>query len=256
MKNQIRILSRGFGAAVMLSAATASTAVAQPVRWANPEVPAPTIELTEHDVQLSNQDVVTAYKELVTMWTADFKQLGRRFVAPGIANYRGAIRTGCGVMRANNAAYCAANNAIYFDEVFVAGQVKEAANRLGTDGDMAGVGVIAHEMGHAVAAQLGVEGRTSYDNEAIADCLAGSFASYADADGYLDPGDLDEAFVGLAAAGDPKVELTGNRRVDRRIEARMAAVSHGTGDQRMANFKAGYEEGTGACLPQFRKSSR
>ena len=72
--------------------------------------------------------------------------------------------------------YCPNNNTILYDEVFVAGMAKTASNALGTDGDMASVGVIAHEMGHAVAMQLGHASRSSYQNEATADCLAGAFA--------------------------------------------------------------------------------
>src|SRR3954469_11826055 len=106
-------------------------------------------------------------------------------------------------MGAGNAAYCYSVNAIYYDEVFVARQSKIAATRLGTDGDMAGIGIIAHEMGHAVAIQLGDESRDSYENEATADCLAGAFALQAERDGSLENGDLDEAFFGMAAAGDP-----------------------------------------------------
>jgi predicted metalloprotease len=154
-------------------------------------------------------------------------------------------------MTANNAAYCSATNSIYFDEVFLARQRKEAARHLRTDGDMAGVGVIAHEMGHAVAAQLGVQSRIPYENEAIADCLAGAFAQKAERDGSLEAGDLEEAFVGLAAAGDPEVRLTGDRRIDRRRVAHARLMGHGTSEQRMANFQAGYTAGTPGCLPGF-----
>src|SRR3954463_10525665 len=125
------------------------------------------VTVTEADVAESNQEIQAAYGSLATMWTKDFQQMGRRFVVPKIYNYRGNIRTSCGVMTANNAAFCSNNNAIYFDEVFVAGQRKEAAQQLGTDGDMAGIGIIAHEMGHAAAMQLGFASRVSYDNEAV-----------------------------------------------------------------------------------------
>ena len=47
----------------------------------------------------------------------------------------------------NNAMYCPRDNTIYFDDVFVTANAKLAANQLHTDGDMAAVGIIAHEMG-------------------------------------------------------------------------------------------------------------
>jgi len=162
------------------------------------------------------------------------------------------VRTACGILGGDNAQYCPSRNAIYFDEVFVARQAKEAARALGTDGDMVSVGIVAHEMGHAVAAQLNDWSEIPYENEAAADCLAGAFAQQSQKDGYLEKGDLEEAFFGMAAAADPTPQLTGNRRLDSRIQLRMALMGHGTRDQRMGNFKAGYDGGPGACLEAFR----
>lgn len=150
---------------------------------------------------------------MIAMWSADFRALGQRFAPPGLVPYYGGVYTGCGVMRSRNAIYCPADNTIYFDEVFVAAQAKRAAAQLGTDGDMAAIGVIAHEMGHAVAMQLGHISHVTYQNEATADCLAG---------------------------------------VDGWILTRAAALGHGTREQRMQNFKSGLDGGAGACLPEFR----
>ena len=209
------------------------------------------ITITEADVAESNQEIRDAYGALKRMWEQDFAQMGRRFVTPRIYNYRGNVRTSCGVMSMNNAAYCPSNNAIYFDEVFVTRQRKEAARGLGTDGDMAGIGIIAHEMGHAAAMQLGYASRVTYDNEAVADCLAGTFVRRLQQDttlGQLEPGDLEEALAGVAAAGDPAVELTGNARVDARRVAMMRRMSHGSSEQRVSNFKVGLSKGIRGCL--------
>jgi predicted metalloprotease len=209
------------------------------------------IRVTEAEVAASNQEIQEAYSALATMWTQDFQQMHRQFVVPRIYNYRGNVRTSCGVMTTNNAAYCPNSNSIYFDEVFVAGMRKQAAEQLGTDGDMAGIGVIAHEIGHAAAMQLGYASRTSYDNEAVADCLAGTFIRRLQQDttlGKLEPGDLDEAIEGVAAAGDPQVELTGNRRIDARRQAMLQRMSHGTSEQRVANFRTGMTKGIQGCL--------
>jgi predicted metalloprotease len=209
------------------------------------------VTVTENDVAASNRKISEAYTALATMWTNDFRQMGRQFAVPRLYNYRGNVRTSCGVMTRNNAAYCAGNNAIFFDEVFVAAMGKSAARKLGTDGDMAGIGVVAHEMGHAAAMQLGYASRTSYDNEAVADCLAGTFVRRVQQDttlGRLDPGDLDEALEGVAAAGDPEVELSGNARVDARRQAMLRRMAHGTADQRVANFRTGLNKGIRGCL--------
>jgi len=244
-----RVRRTGFALAVAVGA-VATSAAAQPRLVSNSSTAdAP---VTESDVNASNEKIAQAYGALVNMWSADFKQLGVRFTPPALLRYRGAVRTSCGVMGGDNAEYCPTRNAIYFDEVFVARQANNAARALGTDGDMAAVGIIAHEMGHAVAAQLDDWSQVPYENEATADCLAGVFAKQSEKDGSLEKGDLEEAFFGLAAAGDPTPQLTGNRRIDSRIQLRMALMGHGTRDQRLENFKTGFDGGPGACLASFR----
>lgn len=239
------------GSVVAVALALGSSVASASTHYAAPAPPARTIELTARDVDASNAKVQAAYNALIDMWGADFKQIGERFAAPGIARYRSAVRTPCGVMQPNNAGYCAADNTIYFDDIFVAAQAKAAAQALGTDGDMAGLGVIAHEMGHAVAMQLGHVSRASYENESVADCLAGAFAKHAQADGSLEKGDVEEAVWGMSSAGDPSPQLTGNQRMDERILARMEMVSHGTREQRVQNFESGFQGGAGACLDDF-----
>ena len=211
-----------------------------------------TIELTERDVTASNDKIRMAYADLASMWANGFsEQLHDRFATPRLLRYRGAARSACGIMQPSNAAYCPLENAIYYDEVFVAAQAKAAASELGTDGDMAGIGVIAHEMGHAVAMQLGFQSPTAYENEAAADCLAGAFAQHANRNGSLEKGDVEEAFFGMAAAADPTPELTGNRRIDRVILTRAAVMAHGTKEQRMGNFRTGLDGGAGACFEEL-----
>jgi predicted metalloprotease len=209
------------------------------------------IEVTAQDVAASNKKVQEAFGALVAMWRDDFAQIGERFATPGLVRYRGSVRSGCGIMRPSNAGYCVRDNAIYYDDVFVAGLAKQAAQQLGTDGDMAAVGVIAHEMGHAVAMQLGHASPYTYQNEATADCLAGAFANRAEQDGSLEQGDREEAFYGMASAGDPIPELTGDRRTDRAMLIRAQLMGHGTQAQRTGNFDRGYRGGAGQCLQDF-----
>jgi len=241
----------------LVAAASIGMSLAAPAsaRSVTPEVPtddATTIEVTSQDVRQSNEKVAMAYSALSEMWTKEFERIGERFTVPRVARYRGGARTACGIVGANNAQYCPNSNVIYYDEVFVAGMAKTAANSLGTDGDMTSVGIIAHEMGHAVAMQLGRYSRNSYENESTADCLAGAFAKQAGRDGSLEKGDIEEAFYGMSLAGDPTPELTGNRRYDARVQARLAREAHGTKDQRMDNFRTGLDRGAEACLTDFR----
>ncbi len=241
MRTWLARWARYGGLALVFIVSATGAAAANPV--------SPTADdVTNAEVDASNRKVRDAYHALAAMWTNDLSQAGARFVVPSIARYRGNVRSACGVMPANNAVYCPLRNTIYYDDVFVARQAKAAANELGTDGDMAAVGIIAHEMGHAVAIQLGQDSPIPYENEAMADCLAGVFTKSAEEDGTLERGDLEEAFFGLAAAGDPTPEFTGNRRMDRRIATRAALMGHGTREQRLANFRAGFESGHRACL--------
>lgn len=209
------------------------------------------VSITERDVAASNEKVKMAAGALVAMWSTDFNKLGTRFAAPGFVRYRGAVMSPCGAMRPNNAGYCPDDNNIYFDEVFVAAQARNASRELGTDGDMAAVGIIAHEVGHAVAIQLGHQSRIVYRNEATADCLAGAFADQSRKDGSLEKGDLEEAFFGMYTAGDPTPRLTGDNRLDNRILRAASLMGHGTREQRLANFRQGLSGGAGACLPEF-----
>ena len=210
------------------------------------------VEVTSTDIATSNAKVRMAHSALGQMWTGYFREVGHRFAVPGIIRYRGGAASSCGIMRRNNAGYCPTDNTIYFDEVFVAAQAKEAGKSLGTDGDMAAVGIIAHEMGHAVSLQLGYRSRSTYAMEATADCLAGAFTDHAERDGSLEEGDIEEAFFGMAAAGDPTPELTGDARIDRRILRVASVMGHGTREQRTENFRRGLEGGAGACLDEFR----
>jgi predicted metalloprotease len=247
MRASIARWARQAGLATVITLSSAAAAAAQLV-----DAPTTPDEVSQADIDASNGKIKASYVALVSMWSADFQQLGVRFLPPGLLRYRGDVRTSCGFMPGNNAMYCAARNAIYFDEMFVARQAKAAALALGTDGDMVAVGIIAHEMGHAVAIQLGETSPVPYENEATADCLSGAFTRQAKRDGELEPGDLEEAFFGMAAAGDPTPEFTGNQRIDSRISLRAAMLGHGTREQRQANFKAGFDGGERACLAAFR----
>jgi predicted metalloprotease len=248
LRSRLAVLAAVLGFSLAVSGS--KSAVSSPSYAAGEVTPA--ILITRRDVAESNRKIESAYTALIKMWATVFNAIGRRFGPPDLVPYEGGVQTACGIMRGSNALYCPRDNSIYFDDVFVAGQAKSAARDLGTDGDMAGIGVIAHEMGHAVAMQLGHISRTSYENESTADCLAGAFAQQSSRDGMIEDGDIDEAFYAMSSAGDPTPQLTGDTRMDGWIIARFARGSHGTREQRMQNFKTGLDGGAGACLPEFK----
>jgi uncharacterized protein len=100
----------------------------------------------------------------------------------------------------------------------------------GMIGDFAVAMVIAHEFGHHIQDELGLFG--AFDTPTIeqhADCLAGVWTAAAERIGILDPGDVEEGMTAAWLVGD---------------SAFHAADHHGTSDQRVAAFVAGY---TGAA---------
>ena len=212
----------------------------------------PRVRVTARDVNESNKKVAMAYSALVQMWTREFEQIGERFARPRVVRYEDGAYTACGPIGSGNAIYCPRDNSVYYDQVFVAAMQKIAGRSVGTDGDMAAIGIIAHEIGHAVAMQLGYRSRNSYANESTADCLAGAFANQSRRDGSLEAGDVEEAVFGMSMAGDPTPESTGNVRLDAIIESRLERNRHGTKEQRMENFRAGLDHGPAACLAEFR----
>ncbi len=238
-------------ASILTTAASASRFAQSVTRLEYASASTAPVSITERDVATSNAKVRMVASALAAMWSADFAKVGTRFAVPGFVRYRGAVMSPCGIMRPSNAGYCPGDNNVYFDEVFVAAQARNASRQLGTDGDMAAVGIIAHEVGHAVAIQLGHQSRIVYQNEAIADCLAGAFADQSNQDGSLETGDIEEAFYGMYTAGDPTPELTGNNRIDDRIRRNASLMGHGSRDQRLSNFRHGLDGGPGACLPEF-----
>ena len=249
MWNRIICVARAAAVAFGLTALAGWTSAEAQASFAHGDDDPVRITLTSRDVEASTEEAGAAHGALAAMWTQELRRSGTTFRPPRLVRYRGNTRTQCGVMPANNAAYCFDNNTIYFDDVFLAAQAKLASHALGTDGDMAAVGIIAHEMGHAVAFQLGYRSRSSYENEKAADCLAGAFARHAERDGSLEDGDVEEAFFAMAAAADPEFESTGDSRLDSRRQARLSRQAHGTRAQRQDNFRTGLERGPRACLP-------
>jgi len=111
-------------------------------------------------------------------------------------------------------------------------------------GDFGWVVVVAHEWGHHIQLQLGIDlgvsaaemgGPPPIELEQQADCLAGAYTEDAEDRGWLEPGDVDEALFMTELAGDP-VGTSWD-----------SPGAHGTSDERVDAFLAGYEGGLAAC---------
>jgi hypothetical protein len=177
-----------------------------------PDLPLPTL-------------IAVASTDINTFWQQAFNSTGRVYAPPKMISYTGQVNTRCGVARPNNAFYCPAEHAIYYDYNFLNRSYRNV-------GDYAAVGIIAHEWGHVVQAHLGISRGNSFSiqMELQADCFMGAYTKYAERTGKLDPGDLDEAGEDLFKSGDPKGMPW------------FAPQAHGSSLNRVAAFLNGYAE--------------
>lgn len=150
-----------------------------------------------------------------------------------VVAYTDGVDTPCGAAVPNNAFYCALDHRIYYHEPFIDRQLEQI-------GDFAVVFVLAHEWGHLMQANLGLltEDTFTIALELQADCLAGAYTADADKRGLLEQGDTDEGVVTLINSGDPAGVPW------------FHPAAHGSPEQRVSAFRAGYQGGIEACLPQ------
>ena len=199
--------------------------------------------ITMSDVREMTGKIDAAQRVFESVWSRIFASSGSSYESPDLVAYTDAIRTPCGRMWSGNAGYCPVTNTIYYDPIFLTRLVKVAGSRLGTDGDYAAVLALAHEWGHAVAIQMGVQYRLGVLNEEMADRLAGAVTRAVEQAGYLDPGDLDEAKFTLSLLGDHDgVMLTDAR-------------AHGDSETRVRQFMSGYQEGAEESAKKLRAAS-
>lgn len=146
--------------------------------------------------------------------------------AAGITPPRVMIYTGTAYSRACPAsgisapAYCPGDHTIYLETRLG----DEIASRYG---DFGALSILAHEFGHAVMSRL-QRHPTGKEGELAADNFAGGFARYAEAQGLLEAGDLNEARATFAAVGDHNV---------------YSHDHHGTPAERQSAFQQGYAYG-------------
>jgi len=132
---------------------------------------------------------------------------------------------------AKNAFYCSDGDFIAWDETGLIIPYYVGA------GDFAAAFVLAHEFGHAMQQRLPRKEQLGVLRELQADCFAGAWAASVQDEGYLQPGDLDEATLAVFSARD----VPGTAFTD--------PAAHGTGFERTRAFADGFEDGPPACFP-------
>lgn len=198
--------------------------------------------------------------ETEEVWTALLKQ---GYQAPRLVLFSGAVRSACGsATSASGPFYCPADQQVYLDFSFF----QQMEQRLGGGGDFAYAYVIAHEVGHHVQNLTGAAGqvdriRQSGGNiqgstgplvrlELQADCFAGVWGYHTQKrHQWLETGDIEEALNTASAIGDD--------RLQRQTQGEVVpdSFTHGTSEQRVRWFKAGFESGDPGKCDTFASSS-
>jgi predicted metalloprotease len=193
------------------------------------------------------------FADVNDFWQRQFQSSGDGYQRAKLVLFRDAVASGCGqASSATGPFYCPLDQKAYVDLAFF----EELNRRFKAPGDFAQAYVLAHEMGHHIQQQLGIEEdvrRKSEDDpgdanelsvrlELQADCLAGVWAHSVYERGMLESGDLEEGLNAASAVGDDRIQEQAGGRID------PESFTHGTAEQRSRWLNTGFEAGEqGAC---------
>jgi uncharacterized protein len=180
-------------------------------------------------------------KDIGEFWSNHFAARPERYTAPQVTLDESTVSTPCGPLKEDNAMYCSLDHTIHVQRAFLQGNLEPS-------GDMSVGATLAHEWAHAAQQQLGIrklsEGGPYWtiQKELQADCLSGVYIEYAIFEGgdfiTIEPGDIQEAAIGTELAGDDR---------NGRPPPQDHPEAHGTGQQRVDAFYAGFNHGFAAC---------
>lgn len=207
----------------------------------------------------SEAKIKVAISFLDKTWSQTLRTLGGRYVTPRVTGYDDSIRTACGVVKGANAYACGLDGTISYNRSFIALLMVKTARAIKTDGDMGAIFPIAHEWGHLIQHMFGLDYAMAVDRvESDADCLAGSAVAAADAQGFLQPGDLAETEYALTLVGDAPLSTGAWGKMIESINSQAAPGSvpvmtnatgdHGNGRERVAAFHRGMKGGALSCV--------
>ncbi|MBS1852518.1 MAG: zinc metallopeptidase [Acidobacteria bacterium] len=189
-------------------------------------------------------------------WTQILSAEDMRYRHAKLVLFRDVIDSACGTAEsASGPFYCPADEKVYIDLGFY----DELRQRFGAPGDFAQAYVLAHEVGHHVQKILGVEEKVhaarrrnpsaanelSVRLELQADCFAGVWGHSTQQRQLLEAGDVEEGLQAAAAVGDDRLQRMATGRVN------PESFTHGTSEQRMHWFQAGYQSGDVASCNTF-----
>ena len=183
------------------------------------------------------------------VWRDILRQNGKQYRVPKLVLFTEQVRSACGTSGAAvGPFYCPGDEKLYLDLSFFS----ELRSRFRAPGDFAQAYVIAHEVGHHIQKILGTMDKVNSMQQRVserdandlsvrlelqADFYAGVWAHYAEKQGILEAGDLEEALRAATAVGDDSLQKEGQGYVV------PDSFTHGTSEQRMRWFKKGFETG-------------
>src|SRR5437762_365991 len=153
------------------------------------------------------------------------RQTGKQYRHAKLVLFRNYTRSGCGAAEsATGPFYCPEDEKVYIDLGFY----DELKQRFGAPGEFAQAYVIAHEIGHHVQKQLGIEGKVmrlqqqdpssknalSVRLELQADCMAGIWGHSTDQRDILEQGEVQQGLNAAAAVGDDRLQRMSTGRVN------------------------------------------
>ena len=181
-------------------------------------------------------------------WRQQFQAAGKQYQRAKLVLFRNQVQSGCGLASsATGPFYCPLDQKVYIDLGFF----HELNRRFKAPGDFAQAYVLAHEIGHHVQEQLGIEQQVRQQSqqnpddanelsvrlELQADCLAGVWARSTYDRGILESGDLQEGLTAAAAVGDDRIQSQAQGRID------PETFTHGTSAQRAHWLQTGFDSG-------------
>jgi predicted metalloprotease len=204
------------------------------------------------------QQIAVALAETEDAWNAIFADMGGQYREPTLVLFGGAVDSGCGFAEsAMGPFYCPTDEKLYVDLGFF----DQLGPELGGKNDFARAYVVAHEVGHHVQNLLGISNQVhelqqrdagaanqlSVRLELQADCFAGVWGHRADKyANILESGDAEEALKAASRVGDDTIQRSAGRSVV------PDSFTHGSSEQRMRWFTAGFNSGSVDACDTFK----
>jgi len=189
------------------------------------------------------------------VWQRKFAAMGRPYHYAKLVLFSESVQSGCGAAgAAMGPFYCPEDQKVYIDLGFY----RELRSRFGAPGDFAQAYVLAHEIGHHVQHEFGIDHQVQEQQgaggesnslqvamELQADCLAGVWANSTDKRQLLEADDVEEAMNAAAAVGDDRIQKQSTGRVN------PETWTHGSSKQRTSWFGQGFRTGDPSACNTF-----